>query len=135
MGELALANPKLRNIPFEVRLRPRRQLIIGTLLVCATVLVAALGFAIMLLLTAEKIGCLIMLVLVATITAVLRVARLARRHFIDPQRTLLKDPRDPVLYLRSFYDDYEETSSHLNKKTPEENLALVLRAVGPVIAV
>jgi hypothetical protein len=135
MDQVSFANPKLREIPIDVRLRPKKNLLIGVLLVFATICVAALGILITSLLLAAKISCLVLLAAAGSIAAVVRVGRLARRHFVNPQSVLVKDSRDPVLYLRSFYDDYDEISKYQNKKTPEENLASVLRELGPVIAV
>ena len=64
-----------------------------------------------------------------------REARLCRSN---PRGNLVKDPRDPVLYLRSFYDDYndgyEESLEQLKWKTDEEVLTEILNMVGPTVA-
>jgi hypothetical protein len=69
------------------------------------------------------------------LTWFIRLRRLGRRHRTNFRRTLTKDKRDPVLYLRSFYREYSENLVRSNQMTDEEVLCSVLRDVGPVIAV
>ena len=66
---------------------------------------------------------------------VVLVRRTAKRYRFNSQRRIMRDKRDPVLYLRSFYDDYEENSERIDRKTAEELLTVVLNEVGPVVAV
>jgi hypothetical protein len=70
-----------------------------------------------------------------SLTWFIRLRRLARRHRTNFRRSLTKDKRDPVLYLRSFYREYGENLARSNQMTDEEVLCSVLRDVGPVIAV
>ena len=67
--------------------------------------------------------------------AVVVVRRKAKRYRFNSQRRITRDARDPVLYLRSFYDDYEENTQRLDRMTAEELLASVLNEVGPVVAI
>jgi hypothetical protein len=69
------------------------------------------------------------------VAAVVPLKRLAKRYRIDARRELLRDGRDPILYLRSFTDDYEENTRRRDRKTDEELLISVLRSGGPVVAV
>lgn len=66
--------------------------------------------------------------------AVGRIRREARGYRSDPRTDLLHDPRDPVLYLRSFSDDYEENTQPLKWRTHEEVLTKILSDIGPAIA-
>jgi hypothetical protein len=50
-----------------------------------------------------------------------RVRRMAKQCRFDPRRNLMKDSRAPVLYLRSFSDDYAENLSLFSGQTGEES--------------
>ncbi|WAL68664.1 hypothetical protein ORV05_13080 [Amycolatopsis cynarae] len=76
----------------------------------------------------------------AVLGAGLLILRFSRpRSVRDAVRALLADGRRPVLYLRSFADDQTaarvDDGANLNIHSREEQLAQVLRAFGPVIAV
>jgi hypothetical protein len=77
----------------------------------------------------------VFLVAGVALTWFIRLRRLGRRHRTNFRRSLTKDKRDPVLYLRSFYREYGENLARSNQMTDEEVLCTVLRDVGPVIAV
>ncbi|MEP7282253.1 MAG: TM2 domain-containing protein [Rubrivivax sp.] len=77
-----------------------------------------------------------------------RVWRRARRHeALSADEAMARDPRPPVLYLRSFQDDgvalLAQTGSRwartvaaaVQAPTPEERLARVLADIGPLIAI
>ena len=72
-----------------------------------------------------------------TITAkyFFRLRRAAKMGRIDALAKLSKRAEDPVLYLRSFAHDAAENPYSRAQKTYEENLALALSSIGPVIAV
>lgn len=59
--------------------------------------------------------------------------RKTRRWSIDPRNTF-RDPRRPVLLIRSFAADKEANNlGEIIQRTPEEDLAAALRVAGPVI--
>lgn len=64
-----------------------------------------------------------------------RLRRLAKRHRIDNFAALRKDPRDPVLYLRSFQADVTSDPERFEGMTDEEYLASLFQDVGPVLAI
>jgi hypothetical protein len=62
----------------------------------------------------------------------------------DARRLLEKDSRQPVIYLRSFEHDVQPTTTHVNvagvgavtlSSTSEEDLARVMKRVGPFLAI
>jgi hypothetical protein len=61
--------------------------------------------------------------------------RLARRYRLNALDDLRSDPRDPVLYLRSFATEVDANPERRSRKTYEEDFALVLNFVGPVVAI
>lgn len=61
--------------------------------------------------------------------------RLAKMNRINAQGNLVKDKRDPVLYLRSFYIDTNKNAARRSRKTHEEILCLVLNDIGPIITI
>jgi hypothetical protein len=137
MHQLRFTNPKLQEFPIDLRFRPKKNLLIGIFLILAALLIALVGFLFIFILLSDRQSCIFihLLISAAIVNSLVRVIRLAHRHFINPAKKLQGDPRDPVLYLRSFYDDYEEIPAYQSRRTPEEVLARILRRVGPVIAI
>lgn len=63
-----------------------------------------------------------------------RARRSAIRYRLNAHNTLNKDPRHPILYLRSFSEEYKENTKRRSLKTGEEDLAFALKYFGPLIA-
>jgi hypothetical protein len=59
----------------------------------------------------------------------------AKRARVNALSALSKRSEDPVLYLRSFADDARVNPTSRSQKTYEEDLALALNVIGPVIAI
>lgn len=64
-----------------------------------------------------------------------KARRNAKRYRLDALGNLRKDSRDPVLYLRSFSMDVDADPERRSFKTDEEDLALALNHLGPVVAI
>jgi hypothetical protein len=64
-----------------------------------------------------------------------RRLRHAKRVRLDALAALSTRAADPILYLRSFADDATANPLSRGQKTYEEDLALALNTIGPVIAV
>lgn len=64
-----------------------------------------------------------------------RARRNAKRYRANALGSLARDARAPVLYLRSFAIDESANPDRRSLKTHEEDLALALRHIGPVVAV
>lgn len=69
------------------------------------------------------------------VRVVRRIRRQGRRHRLDCRARLSWDRRAPLLYLRSFYDDYEEDPNRRDLKTPEEILTQAIEGAGPIVTV
>jgi hypothetical protein len=69
------------------------------------------------------------------ITRFRRTHRLGRRYRIDNLSRLAHDKRAPILYLRSFYDDYSDNPFTNSERTSEELITLALEDAGPIVAV
>jgi hypothetical protein len=73
--------------------------------------------------------------------AVRRVRRLGKRYAamryttVDAQERLLRDARPPVLYLRSFLEEFPDDPLRADLMTDEELLDHVLKGTGPMIAI
>jgi hypothetical protein len=65
----------------------------------------------------------------------LRQRRRAKRYRLKPYKVFQRDSRAPVLYLRSFSDDYEDNLENYFPRTSEEKIAAEYSRYGPVIAV
>lgn len=65
----------------------------------------------------------------------MRMRRRGIRYRLDPQRALRRDNRAPILYLRSFSDDYEDDPENYVPTTSEEKLVRDYQFYGPVVAV
>ena len=63
-----------------------------------------------------------------------RCRTLAKRYALDPQSVVLKDERQPILYLRSFKQDRDGGGRDYAKKT-ELSLTSALSDIGPLVAV
>jgi hypothetical protein len=124
--QLTLANPKLRPIAFALKPTPPTRYAQGVLLgvlAWLTFLVCA-PLTIFLDLRASR------WVLYLSI----RINRRARRYRVS-HGALRRDARDPVLYLRSFSDDYEAKLEGFFPNTFEEHLVTSYKRHGPVVAV
>ena len=139
MKQPNLANPELRELPVEVRERPLKNLLVGVAL--RTIIAPLILISFLLFIALRQSGVpvynilFVPLLIFTTILVAVRIYRLSARYFINPAGKLQSDPRAPILYLRSFYDDYEEKFERVDKKTPEEILTAVLEMAGPVIAI
>jgi hypothetical protein len=78
---------------------------------------------------------LLILFLLKLISVVRSIRRRGRRYRVDNRRRLAWDRRAPILYLRSFYDDYEDNLYRRDQRTPEELLTYALQDAGPIITV
>jgi hypothetical protein len=143
-----IANPKLRSIAIAAQLKSSQSLIKSYLFEIAAWLVIPIGIVI-----APLIIILILILLpplwmnpvygyvlqgvaLCIIASVFfRLRRRARRYRLNALSDLRKDKRDPVLYLRSFYSDDEESFERFSKRTDEEILSSTLRKIGPVITI
>jgi len=130
-----IANPYLRALHFEIRPRLRKHLLIGLALRISIPLIGLISILLFVLFQNANLAILNPFVVFACILISVRTYRLSSRFLVNSKEKLRKDLRPPVLYLRSFFDDYKEISERLDKKTPEEMLAPILDMVGPVIAV
>jgi hypothetical protein len=152
MNQTNFANPNLRRLNGDVKPRTMRQLLLGVSLGAAVWAIAGLllylSYNTCSALIAEyyskpaqarSIGeafiSLLMFFWWIFIAVVIPVGRRARKHLLNPRRKLSKDARDPILYLRSFADDYSEDVERHDRKTGEEMLASVLKDGGPVMTV
>jgi hypothetical protein len=63
-----------------------------------------------------------------------RARRWAKRYRLSARNTLGRDPRHPMLYLRSFSEEHQENKKRRSLKTGEEDLAYTLRSFGPLVA-
>ena len=64
-----------------------------------------------------------------------KARRSAKRYRLDDLSQLASTDKNPVLYLRSFSDDKSEEHARQSLTTYEEDFALALNSIGPVIAV
>ncbi len=152
MKQTKFANPKLQRFDGDVKPRTTRQTLLGVSLASAAWAIAGL----LLYLSyracssmiaeyhskparARSVGealiSLLMFFWWVFIVVVIPVGRRAGEYLVDGQSELAKDARAPVLYLRSFVDDYSEDVERHDRKTGEEMLASVLKDGGPVITV
>jgi hypothetical protein len=61
--------------------------------------------------------------------------RLSKRYRTDSKKMLLTDTREPILYLRAFYEEFEPKVIYYDKARTDEALAKVLKNIGPLVAV
>jgi len=69
------------------------------------------------------------------VSAFIRIRRRARMYRLSADSALSKDKRAPVLYLRAFSFDEQESAERLSRRTDEEVLVSALRGIGPVITI
>jgi hypothetical protein len=61
--------------------------------------------------------------------------RVSKRYRLNPKKMLLTDTREPVLYLRAFYEESVPNVIYYDKAGTDETLAKVFKNVGPLVAV
>lgn len=110
-------------------------LVAGIVLRAAIPVMVVIAFLMFAGLNSIHLGILGPLLIVLTVWLCVQTYRLSSRLLVNSQARLRTDPRPPVLYLRSFFDDYEQIEERLDKSTPEQILAPILEMVGPVIAI
>jgi len=150
MKQIKFANPKLQRFAIVTKPRTAGQMLLGISLEAIAWVIASfllyLCYSICSDLIAdskptraESIGQSFILLLIlfgwVFIITVIPMRRRARRYLVNAQSKLKNDKSDPILYLRSFADDYSENTERRDKKTDEELLVSVLEDSGPVIAV
>jgi hypothetical protein len=160
MEQAQFANPKLRGILTVARPRSFGRFLCGVALEILAWSLVCVSFVIFWLVTvamgAMMFGLIPLLVLFFLGSS---VRRLAKAYRVDLRKTLMRDGRDPILYLRSFDADSTEFRGNIGGKivervisqiaaghsiaagfndasiTGEELIVAVLKEVGPVIAV
>jgi hypothetical protein len=152
MQQIKFANPKLQRFDIAIKPRTTRQMLLGISLEIIALAIAGLILYVCYRIYsdliadyyskpthAESIGqsliSLIMFFWWIFIIVVIPIRRRARRYLVNAQSKLEKDASDPILYLRSFADDYSGNAERRDKKTDEELLVPVLEGSGPVITV
>lgn len=60
--------------------------------------------------------------------------RVSKRYRLNSKLILLTDTREPILYLRAFYEESAPNAIYFDKDRTDETLAKVLKNVGPLIA-
>jgi hypothetical protein len=60
--------------------------------------------------------------------------RLSKRYKINSKKMLLTDTREPILYLRAFYEEFNPRVIYHDKVRTDETLAKILKNVGPLVA-
>ena len=60
--------------------------------------------------------------------------RVSNRYRLNSKKILLTDIRQPVLYLRAFYEESAPNAIYFDKDRTDETLAKVFKNVGPLIA-
>jgi hypothetical protein len=144
------ANEKLQRFIFASKPRPYRNLVKGVLfeisawllipivcISCAALLNLTAGFVIGILPQLYLIvGLILFVISLLKLSFFARsIRRRARRYRLDNRRRLSWDKRPPILYLRSFYDDYQDYIFQSDRKSPEETLTFALEDAGPIITV
>jgi hypothetical protein len=134
-NQLKFANPNYQNIRFEIRNKPRSELI-GLLLLLSNFLLIVIAIILGIWAVFRRLGAAPAMILSA-ITSVCSVylMRLSQRYLSRPGAALITDARPPVLYLRSFQRDIEIDGDRKDKMTPEEIIASVFNQIGPLITV
>lgn len=151
MAAPAEAGRGLKEFAAYARPRPRRGFALSVLLEVAywPLLVASLSMLVGVLSTMLGMGLLgvgLVFLLVPTLvvnSAAEAFGRLRRRYRFDARRALEREDREPILYLRSFqFENFDRSLggsqarySFLEQENDDETLALVLKEVGPLVAV
>lgn len=145
-SQIKFANADLKKIDFEVRPRSRFRFLFGigfwllaliiTPFGAASILIAFLMGVALWFFSAGfyRIAFLGERVSLYVTQIFMNYFRLASRQFQDPLR-IARDSRPPVLYLRSFNNDFKEDVVRWDLKTSEEILTSILNKIGPVLAV
>ena len=142
--EPRLANPKLQPIAFALKRTTVARFAAGSMLDILAWVAFLISIPVtMLFLTLSgvlRFGGLLWMFLVwklgkALLRRTLRASRRAGRYRIRADKVLKRDARDPILYLRSFLEEYDENSEKFSPATSEERLAAYYNSYGPVIAV
>ena len=60
--------------------------------------------------------------------------RVSKRYRLNSRKILLTDTREPILYLRAFYEESAPKVTYHDKPGIDEALAKVLKNVGPLVA-
>jgi len=63
------------------------------------------------------------------------IKRIAKKYRLNTERILRTDSRKPIIYLRSFAEEFEPGTIFFDKARSDETLTSVLKKVGPVVAV
>jgi hypothetical protein len=119
----------------------KRNLLLRIALEASAVVVffAALGFTVWIMVDFFVGFFVVILFMVVTphfLTWVVGIRRLGLRYSVLSAETQIeKDKRAPILYLRSFLDDYTSNDSRSDQRTDEELLTMILKKSGPVVAV
>lgn len=132
-GRLALANPALQPIAFAIKPTTASryakgvviELLVWTGVILSTPFLLVWGMYVYDLWRSGK----------AVLYKALRWSRQAKRYRVRPHNIFQHDQRAPVLYLRSFLEDYEADLESYFATTPEEHLAQYYKSYGPVIAI
>lgn len=124
---LVLGNSRIQPVAFALRPVTTSQYLKGIILGILT-WCGALIFVPLFSLTGMGLG-------KEALAQVLRLDRRARRYRIRPHKELIREPRDPILYLRSFLEDYEDDPNRFTSKTTEEKQIDSYSRYGPVLAV
>lgn len=128
------ANEKLQPISFALRPTSARRYLWGVILELLT--------------WALVIICTPLLLVVAALDAAIawdagkgllyktmRFSRKARRYRRRPHNVFRRDPREPILYLRAFSEEYGERIDAFFPRTEEEKLAAFYGTYGPTVAI
>lgn len=135
MRTKTLANKRLAALDLDVKPRPLGNVLAGIILRSAIPVMVLVAFLLFALLSSSGLGILGPVLIFLTVLLGIRTFRISSRFLVNPRGKLQFDARPPVLYLRSFFDDYEEIDERVDKNTPEQILAPILDMVGPVIAI
>lgn len=130
-----LANPKLTPVAFAVRSPSASHLAKGRAMDVAL----ATAFLILLkafpLLLPLLVGFYTWPIVKRYFSKAITLTRRARQYRLDPREILLRETRDPILYLRAFSEDYGGDLVGFWQTTPEERLTRYYKKWGPVLAV
>jgi hypothetical protein len=127
-SQIVLANQLLQPIAFAMRPVTASRYVRGLLLEACTWVGVIIALPFILVIDVWRGG-------QAVLYRALRLRRRARQYRSNPHKIFQRDGRAPVLYLRSFSDDYHENVETFLPTTSEEKLSKHYNRVGPMIAV
>ena len=127
-SDLMLANPLLQPIAFAIRPATTARYVKGVVLEALTWAGVIISLPFIFVIDLWGGGRTVMYV-------ALRLSRRARQYRARPDKILRTDARAPVLYLRSFLDEYGTSLESYLPTTSEEKLAKHYHRYGPVIAI